>query len=59
MLRHSRAQTYIENKKHKEKDRRKTPKKGVLYDTWLDGINKRLLTKKYGTLREHLKSWGM
>lgn len=59
MLRHSRAQTYIENKKHKEKDRHKNHKKNALYDIWLDSINKRLLVKKYGTLREHLKSWGM
>jgi hypothetical protein len=60
MLRHNRAQTYFENKKHKERDKNHVSKPKVWSRRRDIDLIRIHTTKKYNfNLRDYLKSWGI
>lgn len=58
MLRHGRAETYVANKKYKERDREHTGK--MSYKSYFKLAEEEYLKKKYTTLRAYLRdAWGI
>lgn len=56
MLRHSRATTYLANRKYKERDRNHVSVRSAFHDLW---IKKQIEKRRRFNLKEYLKSWGM